>query len=247
MTRIAVAVLLLACVASAPSLAQKAQSSAAAAPAPASASADNKQSAERKLVYQAVDLLGKGAADQALERIDRAIAGYETRFSGSRQQIYSAREMTETLLYMGEAASGNKDAIAVEPEYGYAHYFRGYALVELGRHDEALPSLQKAVSLSPYNAQFMAELGNWYQDRKDWPNALSYYERAQGASEFSPEDLKKSELSRALRGIGFVYIEQRKLDEAEAIYKRCLELDPEDKTAQNELEYVRQLRGQTKA
>jgi hypothetical protein len=36
--------------------------------------------------------------------------------------------------------------------------------------------------------------------------------------------------------------EQGKLDEAEAMYRKCLVLDPKDSNALRELEYIRRLR-----
>jgi tetratricopeptide (TPR) repeat protein len=35
-----------------------------------------------------------------------------------------------------------------------------------------------------------------------------------------------------------VYVEQNRLDEAEALYRKCLELDPKDGRAAAELRYV---------
>ncbi|RUO76348.1 hypothetical protein [Pseudidiomarina taiwanensis] len=50
------------------------------------------------------------------------------------------------------------------------------------------------------------------------------------------------EFLRAKRGIGYSLIEMNNLSEAEQIYLEVLEINPDDEAAQNELEYIRQLR-----
>lgn len=204
--------------------------------------AQREENAQQKLVHEAAQLLSEGSVSEALARLDEAISSYEERFGASKKKVYSARSTVEVLMYMAEAAQAKTDAVAVESEYGYAYYLKAYVLIELQRREDALNALQKAVALSPRNAQFLAELGNIHQTAKDWPRALEVYQEAESAAEFSPEDVKAKELGRALRGIGYVFIETGRYDEAEAIYRRCLKIDPGDATAARELEYVRQLR-----
>lgn len=59
-------------------------------------------------------------------------------------------------------------------------------------------------------------------------------------------DYRDNDTARAWRGIGFVYIETGKLDEAEELYKKCLELNAEDKMAKAELAYIENLREKQK-
>jgi Flp pilus assembly protein TadD len=73
--------------------------------------------------------------------------------------------------------------------------------------------------------------------------AQKMFEQAEAAAkEFSPPDAKNKELSRAWRGLGYVYVEQGRWDDAEKIYLQCLALDRNDRRAQNELNYVRSQR-----
>ena len=69
------------------------------------------------------------------------------------------------------------------------------------------------------------------------------FERAEEAAQtFSPEAKRNDELARAWRGQAYVEVELGKLDAAEQLYLRCLELDKNDQRAQTELEYVRNKR-----
>ena len=67
------------------------------------------------------------------------------------------------------------------------------------------------------------------------------------AEQFSPPDLRNKELARAWRGMAFSLVEMNKLDEAEALYAKCLALDARDATALHELAYVRQVRAKAVA
>jgi len=46
--------------------------------------------------------------------------------------------------------------------------------------------------------------------------------------------------------MGFSLIEMRRLDQAEALYRKCLELDSNDRTAVRELQHIRQMRAESK-
>lgn len=73
--------------------------------------------------------------------------------------------------------------------------------------------------------------------------ALQTFQRAESAArEFSPPDSKNIELSRAWRGLGYVYVELGQIDEAEKMYKQCLDLDKNDQRALNELRYIQNLK-----
>ena len=160
---------------------------------------------------------------------------------GSR--YYSSRSGVETIAYMLKAAGDKQDASAIGPTCAYAHFYRGYALLDLGMVEEAKKSLQIAIEFSPFNSGFHSELGHIYQVEQRWDDAISEYTAAEDhAAVYSPEEVRMDELLRAKRGIGFVLIELGKLDEAESKFRECLELDPNDEKAENEIAYIESLR-----
>lgn len=204
---------------------------------------DAKEKEREALLQKGISLINAHQPSEAItESFDKLIADYEAQYAGSDKQVYSARTMAESLLYMGTAASAKRSAVALGPTWAYAYFLKAYALVELGRAPEARPLLEKAIVLSPQNPQFLAELGHSYIADKNWPLMLETYERSEAATEIgSPEDGKTVELGRALRGQGYALVEMGRLKEAEAMYKRCLKLDKNDAKAANELEYIRGL------
>ena len=194
-----------------------------------------------------VALLGSGLellkqrrpADAIATSFDRIIARFGEKFGTDTRKIYSARTMQESLFYMLQAANAKQAAVVVSPVWSQAHYFKGYALVELGRLPEARASLERALAMSPMNAQYLEELGDLSLREKNLAAALEKFQLAEeGARVYAPDATKNAELARAWRGVGYVLVEQGKLDEAEALYRKCLELDKNDQRAAAELKYV---------
>ena len=180
---------------------------------------------------------------------DKTASAYEARFKDPTVKYYSARSMPETLLYLLDAAGGNKgSAVVVSANWAYAYYLKAYALLDLGRLAEAKAQLERALALAPQNAQFLSELGHVYQLEKDWKQSLATFERAESAAQqFSPERARNAELGRAWRGMGYALVELGRLDDAEAILLKCLDLDGNDALAMRELVYVRNAKAKAKA
>jgi Flp pilus assembly protein TadD len=120
---------------------------------------------------------------------------------------------------------------------------KAYALTELNRVNDAQAALGSAIALSPLNSQFISELAYTYQAQKNCEKSIATYVQASSAAELGSDDTTKTiDLTRAWRGQGYCLVEQGKLDEAEAMYKKCLALDPKDNKARGELEYIKGLR-----
>jgi tetratricopeptide (TPR) repeat protein len=155
---------------------------------------------------------------------------------------YCTRSMEETVLYMLQAQSQGWEAVALEPTWAEAYYLKGYALIELGQLDEAKDALGKALTLSPENSSYLSELGHVAQMEKNWAKALQLFTQAEAAVRYSPSDLKTTERTRALRGQGYSLTELGRLNEAEARYSLCVDVDHGDFAAKRELEYIEQQR-----
>ena len=196
-----------------------------------------------KLLRDGASLIASGQSANAIAAFDQVIAIYDAAFKDEKRKLYSAHTRQETLAYLLEAANAKTDALVVSPNWGDAYYLKGYALVELRKTAEAGAALQRALELAPHNAQYWGELGSVYQLEHNWPAAISAFQSAAEASEFSADEQKNADLSRAWRGLGYVYVELNQLDEAEKWYRKCLELDGNDDKAKNELRYIQTQRG----
>lgn len=228
---------------------------AADAPPPAASAASGvdpaiaaKDAADAARLEEAARLIGARQPQAAIDRIlDPVIAAEDATYAGRAETLYCGNSQPEVLVYLLQAATDKKSAIAVKPTLCNALYMRAFADVNLGRLDAAQADLTRAVALSPSNAHYLSEMGQLQLRKRDWAGALGWFQRAETASDLSPPERVKSERGRALRGIGYVDVELGKLDEAEAAYRRCLEIDPHDQKAQAELGYVQGLQARQSA
>ena len=213
-------------------------------------------------------LLQKKKSQKAIsDYFDPIISHFEELYKESTNKVYCASDPRVTLFYLISAAV-QQDASAEDKEvlkelkenllfstiqmdgrgvvvisrtWAEAYYLKAYAYVELGEIERAEIELKHALDLSPLNAIYWAELGHTFQVRKNWVEAKKAFENSQEAASFSPDNQKNHDLARAWRGIGFCLIEMGKTEEAKKQYLKCLELNPDDKKALNELEYIKRV------
>jgi len=232
--------------------------------------------ADHALFEQGIAAINEHRPAEAITAFERVIDHFDTFRATSKLQPFCARTPEESLAIMLTAVTGgygsksstsgahnivvdtsivgtkavskdgNNGAVIVSPDWCAAVFFKGFALIDLGRPAEAYPYFKRAVELAPNHAQYIAELAEFSKTKHDWPTALSLFQQAVDAAQtFSPPDAKQFELGRAMRGVAFVLSEQGKLDEAEAEYRKCLELDPSDAKATSELAWIAQERIRT--
>ena len=218
----------------------------AAAWAEASATNPDKDPQIANLLQDARRLIDSNKAETAIESCDKVINAFKARYEDSKQKIYCARTSPESLGYLLQAANEKTNAVVLSPTWAGAYFMKAYALQDLRRIPEARTNVQLALELSPFNSQFLSELGQIYQLEKNWPKAKQQFESAEDNAKLSPEETQAIELGRARRGVAYVFVELGKLDEAEKKYQQCLAADPNDKKAKQELEYVRGLRAKGK-
>lgn len=201
-----------------------------------------------------VNLIEHKQPEQAIKiNFEPVVAAYTARYRDTAETVYSAVTMQETLLYLAQEATrtdmhgSKRNSIVVGPAWGYAWFWKGYALGELGDNVAAQAALHEALRLSPSNPHFLSELGYTYIREKRWIEALSTYESADAFALFAPEENQKDERGRAWRGQGYALVELGRYDEAEAKYRACLKLDPKDEKARGELGYVLEQKAKAKA
>jgi tetratricopeptide (TPR) repeat protein len=205
-------------------------------PAPAA------QPEDQAKVEQASSLIGHAKPAEAVALLDLLIADQERRRSGETRQVYCARGPAEAAIYRRAAARARTPAVVLPESACYSVFLKGFALIDLDRSEEARLWLERTVAMAPSNAHFLGELGEWHKTRKDWPKARALFQRAIEASAVSPADRQVFDKTRGWRGLGYILVEDGRFDEAEAIYRQCLQLDPKDERAQHQLDYIARAR-----
>jgi tetratricopeptide (TPR) repeat protein len=77
-----------------------------------------------------------------------------------------------------EAAEQSRLALAVKPDYGFAHMCLGLSLKYLGKRDEALAALEKSVACNPEFGELQAHVGMMLADMGRGDEARPHLERA---------------------------------------------------------------------
>ena len=98
------------------------------------------------------------------------------------------------------AESSFRRSIEVAPSYAVAHFWYGYLLSGLGRHDEALAEVRHALELDPLSLIILAGAGAAYFYARRYEEAIAHYRRA---LDIDPEFLPaRSDFARALEYAG---------------------------------------------
>lgn len=195
--------------------------------------------APNKGIDMALAALKDGKPGDAVALLDVVIADFEK--SNPQQpnvMQFSARTITQSIMYAAIPGTQKKNGVVYDGNWALAYYLKGYALIDLKQADEALIYINKALALSPMDSQYLGERGEWYKSQKQWDKAYADFESARTYAPFSEDDFKVRNEGRALRGMGFVLIEQGKLKEAKKMFKDALKLDPNDEDAKGELQYI---------
>jgi tetratricopeptide (TPR) repeat protein len=193
---------------------------------------------------EVVEAVSVQQAQKAVDLATPLLAEYERTYAGDTHTLFCDVEDYETAAYAG--LPGGKNARIVEGGWCIALWAKGFALIDLDRLDAAVPFLERAVAMAPFHPHYLSELGYAYQTQKHWQLSYDHYARAaEWATRESGERQKKS-LRRAWFGMAYDLIELGRLDEAEALFRKCLELVPNDQKVRDELDYIAEQRAKKK-
>ena len=127
------------------------------------------------LFQQAFEAQMRGELDDAVDLYRRSIEAYPT------AEAHTFLGWTYSFQGRLDAAiSECKRAIAVDPEFGNPYNDIGAYLIELGRHDEAIPWLEKATRATRYEAPHYPRfnLGRAYVAKEMLSRALEEFQKA---------------------------------------------------------------------
>jgi len=235
-----------------------------AAPTPATVSDDVEATSEARtpaLLYNlAVVLENQGRFEQAMEKYRECVAldpGYYVarfnlgrlltragRFAEAeathRETLRVAPDHVNSLIGLGEALrqQGRVEeardvfarATATDARSAAAWNRLGVALSQLGGYDDAASALGHAVELDSRSADFHVDFGF---------TLLAQSRIAEAEHEFETALELRRDHVRARNGLGAVRAEQGRRDEARALFRESLSIDPQDGFARRALERLR--------
>lgn len=166
---------------------------------------------------------------------------------------------TDTLLALAGAALGGEGTKQPDTTYAIsdnictAYFLKGFALVDLKRHGEALPFLMEAVKLDPDSQHYLNEVGEWHKTARDWKKSLEIFTLASETTDFALSNMADKAQGqqiinemrcRSYRGIAFNQAELKNWDAAREALTKCLKLIPGDKGSLAELAYIKEQTGE---
>ena len=120
-------------------------------------------------------------------------------------------------------------SLACTSDNGIAHAKLGIAFHDQGRLDEAITELQKAVAISPEDAEPHYNLGNAFLQQGRLDDATVHYQKA---LTINPED------ADAHNNLGNAFLQLGRLNEAVAQFRMVLAINPDCLEAQNNLAWI---------
>jgi len=201
------------------------------------------EAARNDKLMQAIKLIQSGQPQQAIAVLDPVIVEYQGLYPGDKPKLCKVEDY-ETAAYA--SLPGGKDAMLVDGGWCIALWGKGFAMIDLQQLDGALLFLERSVTMAPLHPHYLSELGYAYQAQKQWQRSYELYSRAADAAKRESGDRQKKSLRRAWFGMAYGAIEMGRLDEAEALLRKCQELMPEDKAVKDELNYVLEQKAKTK-
>lgn len=174
----------------------------------------------------------------------------ETAKAGANDEVYASHGATETAAYTAKIAKKNEGAstptnlVIVSGAWTDALLLKARAQAQLQKLDQARSTLDMASIISPADPAVWMEMGSIEQGAKNWDKALTNYHNAENfAGAVEDKDKQKQVMCEALRGQAAALIETSKLDDAAAMYKRCLKFVPGDSASTEGLAHVAALGG----
>lgn len=189
----------------------------------------------RKDVSDIYDSRTSEGSEASHRRLAPILAYCEAQEKTDRRTV-SMATTAEYEAFLAEHADG-KPTEWIDMACPMAYDMQGFLYSDAKRYAEALPWLERAIALAPYYGLARNERAFVLAHSGHLQEGLAAYRETVALADAHPSTAAIKPL--ALRGIGWILIEQGDLDGAEAAYKASLELDPGNSTATNELEYIR--------
>ena len=190
-------------------------------------------------VNRAFQLAFAGDLDQALARVRPALAYCDGQMARDDMRFVSVVDAAQYRLYLEEHGDGSPTEWL---DIACAGAYTVVGFVHAGRkeYEAALPPLDRAIAIAPYYPDALTEKGFVLNQLGRHDAAIDAYRAAIALVERHRQAASMKAL--ALRGIGYALIEQGDLDGAQRTLEESLVLDPGNRTALGELDYIAKLR-----
>jgi tetratricopeptide (TPR) repeat protein len=215
----------------------------AALPMSAAGQDKDRDSAAAVTIGHAFSAIQAGDPAHALSMIDPVVASFEKDFAGEKRHVYCSQTAEQEGYYLTTA--GGTGAVRLVPStWCEALYVKAFALVDLDRLDDAQSTFERLITFAPKHSRYLNELAYVFLKKREWQRSIDAYTNAEAAASFTP-DRRDYERCVSFRGIGYDLVELGRLDDAEAAYRKCLAIIPDEPKSLGEIEYIKEQRKKT--
>jgi tetratricopeptide (TPR) repeat protein len=194
---------------------------------------------------QAAELISKRALDEAATLLEQALRtmphGWKPIQDLPDEQLVACWDTQEFLCYTAhmQGSGSQRKIFWVPPSYSRGYYLLAMIYMECGQVQEALEALDQGLQLEPDHPQLMNEKAYIFQKTNRPADAFLLFQRAATARpNWTPNYIR----ARTLRGLGVTLVDFGRFEDAEALLKSSLEIEPNNPLALSELDYIAKLR-----
>lgn len=217
---------------------------------------------DAKILDEAFSNIREGKFDDAVKKADLIINRFEAGKDPASNYMCASGGSDTLMNLLGVAIAAQKEAAkddsgksvtaTISTTICDAYFARGFALVDLGQREQALPNFEMATKLDPDNQHYLNELAEWYKAGRQWQKSLELFTLASETTDFSVEAMDDKKQSkrilndmrcRSYRGIAFNHVELKQWDNARTALKKCLKLIPGEPNSKAEMTYIEEHAG----
>lgn len=185
-----------------------------------------------------MERMKSGNLKEARDVANEMVFGHDS-YKITEQKDYKSfhSAMEKELYIMMEKASGGQKAVEwVEQPVSDGFYFLAILDFQEGKHEDALLNLQKAIYWNPVRSAFYAERGFMFLRKNSGPDILNAQIAYQKALELADN---AEDFAAALRGLAFVLVERRELEQALSCLIVSKEYDATNADADEEIQFIK--------
>jgi tetratricopeptide (TPR) repeat protein len=192
-------------------------------------------------VYHATELIQQGKLAEAERELDAVLDHFAGLMSDDKKIYVSFRDDDDYKQYTEELGRDQRSRVVrLHDSFSQALQMKAFIASSQEQWDKAISYLERKMKFAPYEAQPYLEKGYVLNSQGKPREALESYKKAYALG--TAHHAAKKELAAAYRGMGTSLIDLGRLDDAEDAFNKSLEIDPGNRIALNELEYIRKVR-----
>lgn len=202
---------------------------------------------DKDFIEAAEGFIAEGDTAEAVAVLQRALVAMPAAWSPTKEDARFLQiafwDREEFFAHVRFYGNPSKSVAWVNRSYSKAHYMLSAIASKQGHLQEALEYNDRGLRLEADHPDLWCQKGVIFGKLKRHTESFDCYRRAATVRAWAT----KSQIARALRGQGVQLVDLNRLDEAEDVLRRSLELEPDSDVAKKELEYIAQQREGTPA